>query len=39
MEFAKSHAMEARQSIGVLPESPWRTALEQLADYSVYRNH
>jgi len=39
MEFARTHAMEARQAIGVLPESPWRTALEQLADYSVYRNH
>jgi len=39
MELAKAHAAQARQSIGILPESPWRTALEQLADYSVYRNH
>ena len=39
MEFARAHALEARQSIGILPESPWRTALEQLADYSVYRSH
>lgn len=39
MEFARAHALEARQSIGILPESPWRAALEQLADYSVYRKH
>lgn len=39
MEIARSHATEARQAIGILPESPWRTALEQLSDYSVSRNH
>ena len=39
MEFARVHAREARQSIRMLPESPWRTALEQLADYSVSRDH
>jgi len=39
MEFAKAHALEARQSIAILPESPWRAALEQLADYSVDRDH
>lgn len=38
MEIARAHALEARQQIGVLPESPWRTALEQLADFSVSRN-
>ena len=38
MEIARAHALEARQKIGVLPESPWRTALEQLADFSVSRN-
>jgi octaprenyl-diphosphate synthase len=39
MEIAREHAREARQSIRILPESPWRTALEQLADYSVSRDH
>ena len=39
MDVAKTQAVEARQAIAVLPESPWRTALEQLADYSVSRNH
>ena len=39
MKIATAHAAEARQTIGILPESPWRTALEQLADYSVSRNH
>jgi len=39
MEIARTYAIEARQAIGGLPESPWRTALEQLADYSVSRNH
>jgi octaprenyl-diphosphate synthase len=38
MEIARAHALEARQKIGALPESPWRTALEQLADFSVSRN-
>ena len=39
MEIAKAHALEARQAVGILPESPWRTALEQLADYSINRDH
>lgn len=38
MEIARQHALEARKKIGVLPESPWRTALEQLADFSVSRD-
>ncbi|MDH3902335.1 MAG: polyprenyl synthetase family protein [Xanthomonadales bacterium] len=38
MEIARQHALEARKKIVVLPESPWRTALEQLADFSVNRN-
>ena len=39
MEIAKTNAIEARQSLELLPESPWRSALEQLADYSVSRKH
>jgi len=39
MEVALKQAAEARQAIGILPESPWRLALEQLADYSISRNH
>ena len=39
MDVARAWALEARQAIGVLPESPWRTALELLADYSVNRDH
>lgn len=39
MKIATAHAAEARQTLGILPESAWRTALEQLADYSVSRNH
>jgi octaprenyl-diphosphate synthase len=39
MEIAREQAIEARMAIGNLPESPWRTALEQLADYSVNRDH
>ena len=39
MDVAKTQAVEARLAIGMLPESPWRTALEQLADYSVSRDH
>ncbi|MCW8926787.1 MAG: polyprenyl synthetase family protein [Xanthomonadales bacterium] len=38
MEVARDHAAEARQAIGLLPPSTWRTALEQLSDYSVGRN-
>ncbi len=39
MAVARTKAVEARQAIGILPESPWCTALEQLADYSVSRDH
>jgi octaprenyl-diphosphate synthase len=39
MAVAKSWAAEARQAVSVLPDSPWRTALEQLADYSINRDH
>jgi len=39
MDIARRHAIEARLAIGILPETPWRAALEQLADYSVSRNH
>ncbi len=39
MEVAREKAVEARQAIGILAESPWRAALEQLADYSVNRDH
>ena len=37
MAIARKMAAEARQAIEDLPASPWREALEQLADYSV--NH
>ena len=39
MEIAMQHARDARRAIEILPESPWRTALESLADYSVNRDH
>jgi len=39
MEAAETQATEASQAIGILPDSPWRRALEQLADYSVNRDH
>lgn len=39
MAIASNMAAEARQAIQDLPASPWREALEQLADYSVNRNH
>ena len=39
MELARQQAVEARNAIGILSDSPWRTALEQLADYSVSRDH
>ena len=39
MEVAQAQAVEARQAIGILEDSPWRRALEQLADYSVSRDH
>ena len=39
MAVARAQALEARQAIGILPDSQWRKALEQLADYSVSRDH
>ncbi len=39
MAIAMKMADEARQAIQDLPASPWRVALEQLADYSVNRDH
>ncbi len=39
MQIATEHANAARRAIRILPESPWRSALELLADYSVNRDH
>jgi octaprenyl-diphosphate synthase len=39
MSVAEGMASDARQAIGKLPDSAWREALEQLADYSVNRDH
>lgn len=39
MAVAQDQAIDAGQAIALLPQSSWRTALEQLADYSVSRNH
>jgi len=39
MTVARTMADEARQAIQDLPASNWRDALEQLADYSVSRDH
>lgn len=39
MQIARTHADEARHAIGVLPGSPWLSALQQLVDYSVSRDH
>jgi octaprenyl-diphosphate synthase len=39
MAIAKTQASEASQAIQTLPSSQWRNALEQLADYSVGRDH
>ena len=38
MAVARTQADKARKAISVLAESPWRTALEQLAVYSVNRD-
>ena len=38
MAVAKTQAEKARRAVGILPASPWREALEQLADYSVNRD-
>ncbi len=39
MDVAKAKASEAHEALSLLPPSPWREALEQLADYSVNRDH
>jgi octaprenyl-diphosphate synthase len=39
MAIARKMADEARQAIQDLPATHWREALEQLADYSVSRDH
>lgn len=39
MELARKQALEARVAIRKLPATPWRTALEQLVDYSINRDH
>ena len=39
MAVAMQKATAARQAIGALPDSPWRSALETLADYSVNRDN
>ncbi len=39
MACARTKAGEARRTLQDLPASPWRLALEQLAEYSVNRNH
>ena len=38
MSIAHAHSADARQAISILPESPWRSALEQLTDYSINRD-
>ena len=38
LDCARTKANEARQALEILPASPWRLALEQLADYSIDRN-
>ncbi len=38
LDCARTKANEARQALEILPASPWRVALEQLADYSIDRN-
>jgi octaprenyl-diphosphate synthase len=39
MEIARVRAFEAREAVSLLPDSQWRAALEQLADYSINRDH
>jgi octaprenyl-diphosphate synthase len=39
MDVATAMANEARDAVSILPDSRWRDALEQLADYSVNRDH
>ena len=37
LEQARVHALNARRTLRILPASPWREALEVLADYAVTR--
>lgn len=39
MEVARNMAIEAREAVALLDDSPWREALELLADYSISRDH
>jgi octaprenyl-diphosphate synthase len=39
MQVARTYANEASQAIRVLPDSPWRAALQQLVDHSVSRDY
>jgi len=39
MAAARQRCAAAQQSITVLPDSPWKSALQDLASYSVSRNH
>jgi octaprenyl-diphosphate synthase len=39
MGVARERAYEARDAIRILADSRWRSALEQLADYSINRDH
>ena len=36
---ARFHAEAAKAALHTLPDSPWKQALADLADYSVARNH
>ncbi|MEY3068586.1 MAG: hypothetical protein RLZZ456_285, partial [Pseudomonadota bacterium] len=36
---ARFHAESAKTALQVLPASPWKQALADLANYSVARNH
>jgi octaprenyl-diphosphate synthase len=38
-DFAKQYAAKAHESLGYFPESPIRTALHQLVEFSLYRHH
>jgi geranylgeranyl pyrophosphate synthase len=39
MAAARKRSDEAKRSIAVLPASPWKDAMLDLAAYSVARNH
>ncbi len=38
-ECAQSHSAKAQQQLAVLPESPFRQAMAELADFAITRNH